>query len=366
MSNTPLETIIKQRIRENGPMNMGEYMGLCLGHPDHGYYMTRDPFGVKGDFTTAPEISQMFGEVIGAWIADSWIKMGEPEKFALVECGAGRGTLMADILRATKNLHKFQEAVQIHIIETSPVLKKMQKNLLAQYKVIWHNNINDLPKDCSLMVIGNEFLDALPVRQLIYHASSWKENMVDLDINDTLRLHEYEADNDVLNLLPPFLFPPSEGARIEVSPEQKCFMHDLVKTIINQSGIALFVDYGFIDNVAGDTLQAVKDHAYCDILYMPGEADITAHVNFAEISQIAMEGDVMVHGPVTQSDYLNRIGLSIRADLLKQKATNVQRREIDAAVKRLAGKNTKENDMGVLFKVIALSSNMDIKLEGFS
>ncbi len=362
---TALEEIIKQTIRDTGPMNLAHYMALCLGHPTHGYYMTRDPFGEKGDFTTAPEISQMFGELIGAWIADSWVKMGTPKKFILLECGPGRGTLMMDAMRATQNVDGFHEAVQIHLLEMSPVLRSLQAERLSQYDATWHDDLSTLPTDYPIIVIGNEFLDALPVRQLTWCETGWKEKTVNIDKNDTLCLYDVEAKNEVIEALTPFLIPPQVGEQVEVSLEQQRLLNDLINIVLKQGGILLFVDYGFVHNVAGDTIQAVKNHSYCDLLETPGEADITAHVNFSEISQIAMKKNMMVHGPVSQGEYLKRLGISIREGLLKENATKLQQRDIEAAVKRLIGEDTKNNEMGKLFKVIAFSSNSNINLAGF-
>lgn len=366
MSETPLEKIIKQQIRQNGPMNLGEYMGLCLGHPQHGYYMTRDPFGAAGDFTTAPEISQMFGELIGAWLADAWEKMGAPDKFTLLELGAGRGTLMQDALRATKGVKGFHEAMQLHLLEMSPVLKAAQEERLAGYDASWHMTLESIRVDSPVLVIGNEFLDALPVRQLILRETGWFEKVVNLDINDTLRLYEIEADEAVKQHIPPLLIPPKIGDQVEVSLQVECIAQELMNIILKQGGSALFIDYGFNHSVSGDTLQAVKEHSYCGLLDSPGEADITAHVNFAEISRLAMEEKLTVHGPVSQSDFLQRLGIGIRAANLTQNATQDQRCEIDAALKRLTGKNTKDGEMGELFKVIALSSSAEIELAGFA
>ena len=366
---TALENIIKEEIRSRGPegyMTIAEYMALCLGHPEHGYYMKQDPFGVKGDFTTAPEISQMFGELIGAWLADSWIKLGSPDRFTLLECGPGRGTLMADILRATKGVDGFHKAVQIHLLESSPVLRKAQETALEGYDAIWHSDTESLPVDSPLFVIGNEFLDALPVRQLVYTDAGWAEKVIKTDINDTLRLYEIPADKEVIDHIQPFLIPPKAGEQVEVSLEQERLLGEFMNIVSKQGGIGLFVDYGFIHSIAGDTLQSVRKHSYTDILESPGDVDITAHVNFAEISRLAMAKNMTVHGPVSQGDFLNRLGLAVRAQILGQNATPEQRSDIDAAVKRLSGKNTKGGEMGDLFKVIAFTSNPDIELEGFA
>lgn len=369
-ASTPLEEIIKQQIRDKGPMNLGDYMSLCLGHPEFGYYMTRDPFGVDGDFVTAPEISQMFGELMGAWIADSWIKLGAPQKFNLVECGPGRGTLMSDALRATKNVDGFLDAVQLHLLEMSPILKKIQKQNLSQYDATWHNDLSTLPNDAPYIVIGNEFLDALASRQLTYTDAGWLEKMVSLDINDTLCLGNFKPQDDIESAITPFLIPPQVGEQVEVSLEQRAFLDDLLNIVLKQRGIALFVDYGFVHNVAGDTLQAVKKHRYCSIIETPGEADITAHVNFAEISRVAMEKSMTVHGPVSQSDYLQRLGISIRAEHLMKHGDEMQRRDIGLALNRLIGtgknRDRMKDEMGTLFKVIAFTSDSSLDLAGFS
>jgi NADH dehydrogenase [ubiquinone] 1 alpha subcomplex assembly factor 7 len=365
---TPLETIIKETIRSRGAdgyMDMAEYMGLCLGHPEHGYYMTRDPFGREGDFTTAPEISQMFGEMIGAWLADTWMKMGSPSSVVLLECGAGRGTLMADALRATKQVAGFHEAVQLHLMEISPVLKAAQKSALQGYDATWHSDAESLPTDSPLLILGNEFLDALPVRQFVFSDTGWLEKVIKIDVNDTIRLHEIKAGNGVEALIPPMLIPPKAGDHLEVSLELNDFVNKITNIVLKQGGNSLFIDYGFNHSVAGDTLQAVKNHGYCDVLETPGEVDLTAHVNFASLSQQIMEKNLTVHGPVSQGEFLKRLGIEVRADNLSRNATDKQRVEITTALKRLTGEKTKDGEMGALFKVIAFSSDPTTNLEGF-
>ncbi|MEZ5902803.1 MAG: SAM-dependent methyltransferase [Alphaproteobacteria bacterium] len=366
---TALEHIIKQKIRERGPggyMDLGEYMSLCLSHPEHGYYMTRDPFGQKGDFTTAPEISQMFGEMIGVWVADTWIKMGSPKKIIILECGPGRGTLMADAMRVTKNVDGFHDAVQLHLLEMSPVLKDIQKDSLKEYGATWHSEPESVPTDSPLIVIGNEFLDALPVRQLVFTETGWQEKVVKININDTLRLHEIGLKKEVKSLLPSFLIPPKLGDHVEVSLELNDFINKITKIILNQGGSALFLDYGFNQMIAGETLQAVKNHRYCDIFDTPGQADLSAHVNFADLSHKILEKNMTLHGPVSQRDFLKRLGIDIRAENLHRLATQPQRVEIDSALKRLTGEDTGNGEMGTLFKVIAFSSDSSIDLAGFA
>ena len=304
---TPLEQIIRDKIEAEGPIPLDEYMSLCLGHPEHGYYMTRDPFGKQGDFTTAPEISQMFGELIGAWIVDSWEKMGCPSPFILLECGPGRGTLMQDALRVTKAETRFHDALELHFLETSPILKEKQKQALEGFSATWHTDLDSLPNYAPVILIGNEFLDALSVTQLVKTETGWDEKYVEIDKNGSFRISVKTAENRKIDLIPPLLIQPKIGEQVEVSLEQKEFIEKFINIIEKQSGICLFIDYGFIHNVAGETLQAIKNHAYCNIF----EADI------------------------------------------------------QAALDRLIGIGNKRDEMGELFKVIAFSSDPTIQLAGF-
>lgn len=372
MSETPLTQIIRNKIKADGPMPLSTYMGLCLGHPEHGYYMTRDPFGKAGDFTTAPEISQMFGEMIGAWVVDTWQKIGAPEKFVLLEMGPGRGTLMEDILRVAWNVDGFRDAVQVHLMEMSPVLRKAQEKALIDYKPTWHmtlESVASLEPSVPVIAIGNEFLDALPVDQYTLTDTGWAQKHINFNINGSFRIHDYPlVDSKAFeqNDLPNTLFKHSLGDVVEVSHEQKKIMSDLIDIIINQGGGCLLIDYGFSNNGCGDTLQAVKDHAYCDVLEMPGECDITYHINFSNLTEQIMAKNLMVHGPVSQSTFLKTLGIEMRAEALKQSASNMNRpdmsQSIEAALTRLIDKD----QMGDLFKVIAFSSDSAIQLAGFS
>lgn len=347
-------------------MRLDEYMALCLSHPKHGYYMTRDPLGEVGDFTTAPEISQLFGEMIGVWLADTWMKMGQPHKIHLVECGAGRGTLMADALRATKNVPDFHEAVHLHLVEISPVLKAKQKDALQSYNPTWHSDLVSLPTDSPLLIIGNEFLDALPMRQFVLSDTGWLEKVVKIDINDTLRICEIRTNQEAKSLIPTLLIPPKEGDHLEVSLKQNDFINQVSKIILNQGGNALFIDYGFNHNIAGDTLQAVKNHKPCSLLDTPGEADITAHVNFSSLSDKIMANGLTVHGPVSQGAFLKALGIEVRAEMLSRDATDKERVDLALGLKRLTGEKTDNKEMGALFKVMAFTSDPSIDLAGFS
>lgn len=318
-----LEDIIKRKIRDEGPMSVGAYIALALGHPEYGYYMKRDPLGRAGDFVTAPEVSQLFGEMIGVWVADIWMQMGAPERVALVECGPGRGTLMADMLRVGAGVDGFHEAVQVHLVEMSPVLREKQRQALSGYDVIWHEDFADVPGDVPLLVIGNEFLDALPFEQYI---------------DGVLRTIDVDADGELC-------FVPEEGAIVERAPERVGFVAQVCARLKAQGGAALFIDYGHTRSGQGDTFQAVQGHDYVDVLSHIGDADLTSHVDF-EALQRGM--DVQICGPVTQGAFLPALGVGLRARALMQKAEGKQALEIEKGLHRLVD----SAQMGALFKVI--------------
>lgn len=342
-------------------MDLGRYMALCLGHPDHGYYMTRDPFGAKGDFTTAPEVSQIFGEMIGVWLADTWRKMGAPARFILLECGPGRGTLMADALRATGHVAGFHDALELHLLEMSPVLKQIQEETLKAYSPVWHAGLEGVPEDKPLLVIGNEFLDALPVHQLVRRKEEWSERVVDLAQAGGLVLAERAASQDIVALIPPSLLPPEENEVVEASPVLIQFLKGLCFRLKKQKGSALFIDYGYTFSAAGETLQAVSKHRHVSIFDAPGQVDLTAHVNFETLGTTAMAAGVTVHGPVTQNIFLERLGAGIRAAALCHNATESQEKDITESMNRLCGKD----QMGALFKALAVCHDPALDLSGF-
>jgi len=365
---TPLAAIIRDEIKAHGAMPLSRYMKLCLGHEEHGYYMTRDPFGVQGDFTTAPEISQMFGEIIGAWLVDAWHKMGAPKAFCLFEMGGGRGTLMRDIIRVAQKEPDFMAALHLYMMEMSPILMEKQKQALVAYDfvnpVLWVSCIDDAPRDMPCLFIGNEFLDALPVEQLTLTDAGWAKKMIDLNIDDTFRLFDKllkDKDQALLDALPQGLFSPKISDIVEVSLEQRSLNNDLIKIIQNQGGTILWIDYGFKNNGHGDTLQGVKNHEFTDILHAPGEVDITTHINFSALADLALSQNMTVHGPVSQKQFLTALGIEVRAEMLKRNAPKLVREEIEAGLSRLIN----ADQMGDLFKVVAFSASADIQLEGF-
>ncbi|GJD80953.1 ATP synthase subunit beta [Methylobacterium gregans] len=341
---TPLGAEIAALIRQTGPIGIDRYMALCLGHPVHGYYRTRDPLGVRGDFTTAPEISQMFGELIGVWVALVRQQMGAPEDLALVELGPGRGTLMADALRALRAAAPGARPA-VHLVETSPVLRAAQEARLAGTGAVWHGGIDTLPAG-PMIVLANEFLDCLPVRQFQRTGRGWCERVVGLVEGrlafglapDTLPEIEAEAPEGALMTL------PSAGL-------------DLVRAVSRRlgtgGGALLAIDYGHVRPGFGDTLQALAGHAFADPLAAPGEADLTVHVDFAALARAAAAEGAAVHGPATQRDFLLAMGLAARAERLKARAGADQARAIDAAAERLT--DPAERGMGSLFKVLALA-----------
>jgi len=322
---TPLEKTIRERIAAEGPMDVATFMELAVSH----YYATRDPFGAKGDFTTAPEVSQMFGELLGAWAVDVWMKLGRP-KFQLIECGPGRGTLMMDALRAAAKAPGFLEAAQIFLVENSPLLTEKQKTLLKDYKIEWVENLNSPIIQSSsepVILLANEFLDALPIAQ---KAGEEPRTII--------------VDRGRLK------FDPPRGEITETSSVRENFVREVAKLLKARTGTALFIDYGYEGPATGDTLQAVREHHYISALDFVGEVDLTAHVDFTPLKKAGMEEGLLVLGPVPQGDFLRRLGIAERADALLQNAKDMkQRGEVAAAHARL----TSSSQMGRLFKVMA-------------
>lgn len=325
------EDRLKQDILHNGPVDVGTFMGRVATH----YYGTRDPFGTGGDFTTAPEISQMFGELLGAWAADVWTQMGRPNPFVLAECGPGRGTLMADALRATAKVPGFHAAADIRLIEMSPVLKEKQQATLRDHKVFWHERLEDVPEGRPMILLANEFFDALPVRQFQKQGGRWHERVIGLDERGALQFGLVPADG---------FAPDADGDFCEVSQAGRDIVRALCRRLIRTGGAALVIDYGYVKG-SGETLQAVKAHRPVPVLETPGEADLTAHVDFAALAVVAAREGATVRGPAAQGAFLHRLGIGQRAAALRQNAAA----EIDEALKRLAD----PAEMGELFKVMA-------------
>jgi SAM-dependent MidA family methyltransferase len=348
-----LETEIRRLITVAGPMPVAKYMALCLAHPEHGYYMRQDPFGVDGDFTTAPEISQMFGELIGLWAAAAWNLMGAPETIRLVELGPGRGTMMHDALRAAKAAPAFRRTVAVHLVETSPVLERRQRRTLGSLDVPvdWHLSLAEVP-DGPMIILANEFFDALPVHQAIKRPDGWHERVIEIDGAGKLVFGiAYEALPHFDKVLPPQVRDAPIGSIYEWRSDHTVL--ELARRVVHASGVALVVDYGQRRSYIGDTLQAVRDHAFADPLAAPGTADLTAHVDFEALAQAADSMGARVHGPVEQGAFLRRLGIDTRTAALRAAAPREKLPDIEAAHARLTGGG--RSGMGELFKVIGLA-----------
>jgi NADH dehydrogenase [ubiquinone] 1 alpha subcomplex assembly factor 7 len=339
---TPLARLLASRIRETGPITVADYMAECLLHPVHGYYTTRDPFGAKGDFTTAPEISQMFGELLGLALAQAWLDRGAPDPFSLAELGPGRGTLMADILRATKGVPGFRAAAQITLIEASLRLREVQEKTLADQTATWVDRIEDLPR-APLFLVANEFLDALPIRQFQHGPQGWQERLIGL--RDGALTFGLSAPLPQVPDTPAFRHAP-EGALVEDNLAARTVAAEVATRIARHGGIAYWIDYGGWRS-QGDTLQAVRAHAPDDPLAHPGEADLTAHVDFEPIAALspAFAWD-------TQGAVLTRLGIDARAERLARNLTGAALESHRAAHRRL----THPEEMGSVFKVLAMTS----------
>lgn len=330
-----LAQIIKSRIAVHGPMRVDEYMQLCLLHPEHGYYTTREPFGTKGDFITAPEVSQMFGEVLGAALAQAWLDQGAPPNAVLAEIGPGRGTLMADILRVFRQIPAWEG--EVILIEASPRLRDIQREKLGEVRHLDH--VGQLP-EAPVFLIANEFFDALPIRQFRRVGDGWAEVMVSCDPAGDLQFA----------LSAPVALPhiAEEGSVREECEAAQPVVHDLASRIARHGGAAIFIDYGNWDG-QGDTLQALEGGRPANPLANPGKADLTAHVDFAPLARTALAAGSAVSRMIEQGALLTHLGIGLRAEaLLRAKPDEAE--AIASALIRL----TAPEQMGKLFKAIAL------------
>lgn len=328
-------------IETEGPLRLDRYMGLCLGHPQHGYYMGRDPFGAEGDFITAPEVSQVFGELVGVWCIAAWAAMGQPPRFHLVELGPGRGTLMADMLRtARKAAPGFAAAAAVHLVETSPALRRLQGQALGA-GVTWHERLENVPEG-PLILVANEFFDAMPVRQFERRDGHWHERVVGL------------ADGRlVLGLAPADLGDHgTDGSIIEFAPARSAIARHIGERLARHAGAALIIDYGHLVAAPGDTLQAMRNHAFVSLLDSPGFCDLTSHVDFEALGRALAEGGATVHPGLTQRAFLLALGIEQRTAMLSARAGAATRATLERQMTRLAA----ADQMGNLFKVLAATS----------
>ena len=344
---TALAAEIRERIRRDGPLSVAAYMELCLNHPSHGYYRRGRPIGAAGDFITAPEVSQMFGELISLWCAAVWQSMGRPRPVRLVELGPGRGTLLADALRAAETVPAFRAAIDLHLVETSETLRAEQAASLGDARPAWHERFETVPAG-PVLVVANEFFDALPIRQFERVGDTWRERMVTLAPDaETLSFAVNGAacpDAAALGAAP-------AGAIVERAPARDALAAALAARVATDGGAALIVDYGHARPGIGDTLQAVKRHRRHGVLEDPGSADLTAHVDFSALAAAARGAGAEAFGPVLQGAFLRALGIDVRAARLRQSAGAEQAAAIDAALRRLTG----ADEMGTLFKALAIA-----------
>ena len=359
---SPLESEIRRLIGAAGPMPVAEYMRLCLTHPQYGYYLTRDPIGTQGDFITAPEISQMFGELIGLWMAAVWRQMGAPENVRVIELGPGRGSLMIDALRAAKIVPGFHDAVVLHLVEISPALQALQERRLQAFgiPILWHPTLEDVPGGPSI-ILANEFIDALPVHQAVKRADGWHERVIEIRADGSFGfgLAGAALTNFATTLPRPVREAPA-GAIFEWRDDAIAL--ELGRRV-RSNGAALILDYGHSRSAPGDTLQAVAAHAFADPLQAPGRVDLTAHVDFEALAYTAESIGACVHGPVPQRDFLFHLGIYERAARLKAGTTDDKAIEIDLALSRLIAAGPR--GMGELFKALAIADPRLGPLPGF-
>lgn len=344
---TPLAHRLLRRVAAGGPMSVAEYMASALYDPEEGYYRRRQPLGGAGDFVTAPEISQLFGELLGLWCADAWDRLGRPTPVRLIELGPGRGTLMRDLLRAARALPPFAAAVELHLVEVSEALRAEQRATLGEHPATWHESLAAVPEGPFLLV-ANEFLDALPIRQFERAPDAWRERLVG-------------AAGEGLGFalsgpLPPALIPSAlrdapVGSVLEVCPAAEALVTEIARRAAVGGSAALLVDYGYDVPPLRGSLQAVSRHRSVPVLERPGEVDLTALVDFAAMAGAARRAGAEPWGPVTQGTLLRDLGIHLRAERLAARADETQRAALAAAVRRL----TDPSEMGERFLALAIT-----------
>lgn len=337
----PLEVLLAELIAAEGPLRIDRYMALCLGHPRHGYYITRDPLGERGDFVTAPEVSQVFGELVGVWAVGAWGLMGQPGAFNLVELGPGRGTLMADVLRTVrKAAPAFAASASVHLVETSPVLRAAQRTAVGA-GAQWHDRLEDVPEG-PMILLANEFFDAIPIRQFERREGVWRERVIGLT--------DGRLSPGVGGIVPGSM--GRDGDVMEFAPARDEIARHIGERIAAQPGAALLIDYGHLHTAPGDTLQAMRAHRFVPVTETPGEADLTSHVDFEKLAAAVREAGAVAHHGMTQRGFLLAMGLEQRIAQLALRADDVTRATLARQMARLAD----EAQMGNLFKVLCATS----------
>lgn len=359
---TPLEERLIALIRSRGPITIADYMVDALLHPHDGYYTSQAPIGAKGDFTTSPEISQIFGELIGLWLLQSWIDMGSPDAFNLVELGPGRGVLMQDILRAAKLRPAFLDAAHVWLVETSGRLRHEQQRRLRDAGIAtdWADAFADVPP-APMLIVANEFFDCLPIRQFVRTGTGWRERLVGLDASGgALAFTLFDTPP-----LPTIALPDAEsvapGTVFEIGEAAETMSDEIARSLAEHGGRALIIDYGHLHSGVGETLQAVRRHSYWPVLSSPGRADITAHVNFERLAKAAFSAGASAHGPITQGEFLTRLGLAMRLERLSAGKTAEESADLFAGAHRISS----PAQMGELFKVLCISAPGLCDPEGF-
>jgi len=363
-----LKNHLVKLIKFNGPIPISTFMTEALTNPKYGYYLNKNPFGNDGDFITAPEISQLFGELIGLWFGDIWLKMDCPKKIHLIELGPGNGTLLVDLTRALSILPKFKNNIELHLVEASPKLIKIQEKALLNFKgkITWHETVSDAlngskDNDAATFVVANEFFDALPIRQFQKCDLGWHERMVNLNTKGDGLAYMLSPFPVQGFKIPKHLEEEAIHSIIEVSP-----MADSLTVIISEhlkkySGAALLIDYGYNEYLTGDTLQAVQKHKYVDLLENPGFADLSSHVNFRKITDISKSIGLKVHAITNQQKFLTKLGIHERVRSLNKTATPEQIENLLCSVDRLIS----SKEMGTLFKVLSITSDPNLEVIGF-
>ena len=337
-------------------------MQIALSDPEYGYYQTRDPLGVHGDFITSPEISQIFGEIIGLWCVVTWQNAGRPGKIILVELGPGRGTLMVDILETIKKVsQEFINALKVHLVEKSPVLKQQQNAILKDYEITWHENLETIPWEPAL-IIANEFFDALPTEQYVMTKSGWHQRHITVDKeHNNLSFINIPFAKQQSPIFPNQISNAKIGSIFERNAIGEGIMKSMAKRIRDNGIASLIIDYGHTQTRLGETLQAVKSHKYRNPLTDIGEIDLTSHVDFEALAATSESLDTRVHGPTTQRNFFRTLGIEQRTKVLAAKAEGGQVPLLLEGSRRLIAKD----GMGALFKVMAITPKKGKTPAGF-
>lgn len=357
---TPLEERLMALIRSRGPISVADYMTDALFHPHDGYYTSQTPIGAKGDFTTSPEISQIFGELIGLWLVQSWEDMGAPKSFNLVELGPGRGALMQDILRTARLRPAFLDAARVWLVETSGRLRHEQQRRLRDAGIApdWADKFVDIPAGPTLLV-ANEFFDCLPVRQFVRTQTGWRERMVGIEGTSLVFTLEETPP------LPAIKLPEKDAAALgdifEINEGAEALIDEISSVLIAQGGRALIIDYGHLNSGFGDTLQSVRGHAYWPVLSAPGRADITSHVNFERLAGVAFAAGAAAFGPVSQGAFLERLGVGVRLERLSAGKSAEEAASLFGGANRI----TSPSQMGELFKALCIAAPALAEPAGF-